>query len=422
MKQHVLTQELSDSFLRSNGTPAPPSCTCAEETCPCPCPVTAFSSPETLTPFLSQKPCPPFSLLAIHMDGVDARCPGFLTDMLGTLQEEIPCIQALFHEQSILFLLLPESAPEEAARLFSRIQARRTEAPVNAGLFQHPLPGFPPDQALTCARKALAHSLLLGQGQLTSFDAVSLNISGDEAYHEGRIQDAITEYEAALTLDPDNANVLNSLGVCFGTLQDHDRALTAFTRSFQAKPTEAMALYNQGLIHELRGDTTKARTCFENALPLEPDCFACTFHLGRCLMDLKQVPESIGILEKARTLRPENGPTLGLLAECHLLCEDIPRAFALFRQALRRMPRDAAILSGLGACFDAKGENPDIAATFCEEALSLEPDNGLFALRLARIRLRQKREEEAAALFAQARNAGWPLKEGEDPDRSPSSP
>ncbi|TYT76175.1 tetratricopeptide repeat protein [Desulfobotulus mexicanus] len=404
----ALQGECPDPFLRSNGSLDPSSpCSRSQET-----PVLlpdgpSFPSPESLHALFIEEPCTPFTILSLQVEDLSGEMEKALADLGKEQQLHIA------QDNKLFFLLFQDKGPEEAEKIFKKLKQNPAKA-MNAGIFTYPLDGFAAAKALEYSRKTLTHSLLLGPDSLANFDAVTLNISGDEAYQEGRMDEAVEEYGAALRLDPENANVLNSLGVCFGVIQDYEKALDAFRRSHAADPKEAMAVYNQGLIHEMQGERQKAKECFEKALNLSPESFESAFHLGKSLVALENPEAALPFLEKARTIKPENGPVLKFLAEACFRTKDIGKAFNLFRQALRRMPRDAEVLSGLGACFDLKGENPDIAATFCEEALAIEPDNGLFALRLGRIRMRQNKNEEARSLFLKARKNGQKLSREEE--------
>ncbi|TWI71662.1 tetratricopeptide (TPR) repeat protein [Desulfobotulus alkaliphilus] len=406
----ALQGECPDPFLRCNGSPDPALPCSRPQEAPAPLPDGPhFPSPESLSVLFTQESCPPFTILSLQVETLSGDMEKTLSDLGKEQQDRLHITQ----ENNIFFLLLQDKGPEEAEKIFHKLKTG-PETAMNAGIFTYPLDGFTAARALEYSRKTLTHSLLLGPDSLASFDAVTLNISGDEAYQEGRMDEAIEEYEAALRLDPENANVLNSLGVCFGVIQNYERALNAFRRSHAADPKEAMPVYNEGLIHEMQGEKQRAKDCFEKALCLSPDSFESAFHLGKSLVALEDPEAALPFLEKARTIKPENGPVLKFLAEACFRTRETEKAFHLFRQALRRMPRDAAVLSGLGACFDLKGENPDIAATFCEEALAIEPDNGLFALRLARIRIRQNRNEEARSLLLMARKNGQKLSREEE--------
>ena len=54
--------------------------------------------------------------------------------------------------------------------------------------------------------------------------------------------------ERALALDPANVNVRNSLGVCHGVLGDLEKAAAEFATAARLDPSEAMALYNLGMV------------------------------------------------------------------------------------------------------------------------------------------------------------------------------
>ena len=90
---------------------------------------------------------------------------------------------------------------------------------VTIGIARYPTIDFPKNRVLDNARKALDHATFFGPGSRVCFDAVSMNISGDQLYQSGDIKGAIEEFKKALELDPLDVNIHNSLGVCYGVLK-----------------------------------------------------------------------------------------------------------------------------------------------------------------------------------------------------------
>lgn len=371
----------------------------------------SFADLETLERFIFAHNCPPFSLVALETASRTPMPESFSSHLetLGNTDE----ILVVREKKNRFLILLKEKDVFFAEDFIRSMMQHHDKLSFFAGIFFHPLEGFSSGSGLWNAKKALKHSMLTGTDTIIPFDAVSLNISGDEAWQEGNIDEAIREYEAALKLDPDNTNVLNSLGVCFAAKNELDSALEFFRKSAQTDPLEAMPVYNEGLVHEVKEEGEKAIEAFEKAMALNPESFEISFHAGKVYMDFDEMEKALFLLEKAHALKPEHGPALAFLAECLLMLEDFEKAFRFFRKAQQRMPWSPQVLSGLGFCFFKRDEGLDIAATFCEEALALEPENPLFALRLARIWKSQGKEEEALPLLLHARGAGLALSEDE---------
>jgi len=76
--------------------------------------------------------------------------------------------------------------------------AGRCRETVSIGLASHPTLAYTKRQVIENAYKALDHAAFFGPGSCVAFDAVSLNISGDNRYHEGDIPGAIEEFKLAL--------------------------------------------------------------------------------------------------------------------------------------------------------------------------------------------------------------------------------
>ena len=305
-------------------------------------------------------------------------------------------------------VLLPEVPLEGARALAEEIAAclKADGHTATIGIATHPTTDFVAHEVVVNARKALAHSLFFGPDTITAFDAVSLNISGDREYTNGRMEEAFTEYREALKIDPKDANVLNSIGVCHADLGEYENARRFFSSCMEADPEEVMAVYNMGMTHALENDFETAESWLARAASMAPDTFEILFQHAAALFALGRYRDAESRIEAAIGKRPENGSAVRILADIRLAEADLADAFRLFKQAVRLTPSDAPALSGLGHCFDLKGENPDIAATFCQEAVAMDPENGRFLYRLGRIRLKQRRLVEAAECFDKAERAG----------------
>jgi tetratricopeptide (TPR) repeat protein len=305
--------------------------------------------------------------------------------------------------------ILPDLGGQEAlARietLMAALSGQITET-VSAGVAEYPCLQFSKSQILENARKALDHAAFFGPGRCVAFDDTSLNISGDQRYQHGDINGAIEEFKKALLLNPDNVNVHNSLGVCYGVLGAYEAALRSFEAALQRAPGDVMALYNTGLSHLMIGDRAQALHYLRRASQIGEPVFEVMFQTGRLHLETGEAGEARPFLESATKLNPQSSIAWRLMGECLFALEAIPEAVAAYKRAIKLNPGDAEALSALGWLFDRQGENPEITTIFCEQAVDIAPDNGLFQYRLGMLYLKQQRRQDALAALERACERG----------------
>jgi tetratricopeptide (TPR) repeat protein len=314
-------------------------------------------------------------------------------------------------ESGLLAGLWPAASAAEGLKAAGLIQEqvrRRTGRTVTIGVAVHPTLDFLPRAAIENAHKAAEHAAFFGPDSRVTFDAVSLNISGDKCYERGDIHAAIHEFQQALRLDPQNANVHNSLGVCYGLLGEHARALEAFARALALEGGDYMAVYNTGLIHGLQGRREEALAHFLRASTLHGhgDVFEILFQTGKLQLELGDLPSACHALERAVRLRPRSGNALRLLGDGYVRLQLPQKAIRAYQRAVKANPADSLALSALGQLFDEKGENSEIALLFCKESVRLAPDNPTFRKRLGRLYFKLNRLEAALKEFEQAERLG----------------
>jgi tetratricopeptide (TPR) repeat protein len=309
----------------------------------------------------------------------------------------------------ILAVAMPsgDRDPRTAAEGLQREVHRKTGSPLTVGIALYPTLDYAVEEILQCACKALVHAAFFGPGSHAVFDAVSLNISGDQLYDQGDLAGAIKEFERALVLDAKNVNVHNSLGVCYALLKDYDAALKFFRKALQIDTAEYMARYNVGLVHLLWGDRQSALVHFLKAHDLRSDVYEVLLQIGKLYLETGDPGLGIGYLEKASALNPDGGLSFRYLAEAHAAGGHLEQAASTYKKAVQANPNDAVSLSALGCLYDQQGENLEISIVFCEESVRLAPENGLFRFRLGKLYAKQNRPQEALKELEKARFLGY---------------
>jgi tetratricopeptide (TPR) repeat protein len=274
------------------------------------------------------------------------------------------------------------------------------------GTAWYPTLNFHRCQILNNAEKALEHASLLGPGHTVTFDAVSLNISGDHYYQSGNYQRAQKEFQLALQLDPLNVNIHNSLGVCHGMSGSPEKALETFETVLWLNPDEVMALHNAGIIYQIKGDYHKAIDLLNQAFLLDPTIFENAFHAGILSLKINKPRRATDYLQKAVQLDPKKAIAWRFLGDSYEKCGIHDCAIRAYKQAIRCNPEDAAALSALGYLYYKNNKNLEIAAVFCHESILLEPENAIYRQRLGKIYMKQNNDNAALLEFRRAQALG----------------
>jgi tetratricopeptide (TPR) repeat protein len=116
-------------------------------------------------------------------------------------------------------------------------------------------------RAMAMARDALDKGL---QHPLT------LNLRAFWLEQQGRYDDALRDLQQASRLAPDDASILNAIGLCLSNLGRLDEAAAAFDKTIKVQADFAPAYLNRGLARESLGDLVAARRDYQRAYDLNP--------------------------------------------------------------------------------------------------------------------------------------------------------
>ncbi|MBW2036929.1 MAG: DUF2225 domain-containing protein [Deltaproteobacteria bacterium] len=382
--------------------------------------------PEALDPETSRRlfqsfvtTCERFAVLVVQIDDFD----GILKQLGETIASEIVMrLMRITHGLSktkpikpvqlsqARFACFCEDMNEDAAVLLAREIQRRLalvgKETVSAGIAVYPFRLFDKPAILDNALKALDHAGFFGPNTVTPFDAVSLNISADKLYQDGDIDGAIREFEKGLMVDPENVNLQNSLGVCFGVKGKLEAAIDAFERAICLDPKDLMPVYNLGLAHLKRGDRETALRWFLEAHKIDGDIPEVAYQIGMCYREAGQIDGAIEYLEKAVSKKVRGAYLFRALGDCYLEKKMLRKAVKAYEKAIKENPTDAKTLSTLGYLYGALDENLEIAIVLCRESITLDADNALYRVRLGRLYLQKGDCQKALEQFKLAAELG----------------
>ncbi|MFH1135084.1 MAG: tetratricopeptide repeat protein [Pseudomonadota bacterium] len=337
-----------------------------------------------------------FAVTLIQVDGYDQyrttmgqlESDRQLRSLLELIRDHLPegALLGRFSSESLAVLLLgaePDQA-RQTAESWRDLIAGRLRQTCSFGTALFPCGPFGKIEIVSNAQKALEHAAFLGRSSTAVFDSISLNISGDKLFEAGDLDGAVEEYLTALELNPEDQNVLNSLGVCYGFKKLPDHAVEVFDRVLALNPDNMMAHYNKGFVFAMNHRHDEARAGFRRAAELEPTNFDVLFQLGKVALDLDLVEEALAAFQAAASLGNKNPIVFRYLGQTLLRAGQKEAALDAFKASVRFDPEDAPSLSQLGVLFLEGGKDLDVALSLIRQSVQLDRTNVHFRRRLAR--------------------------------------
>jgi tetratricopeptide (TPR) repeat protein len=206
----------------------------------------------------------------------------------------------------------------------------------------------------------------------TSGNFLAHHTLGSALATQGKSDEAIPHYVAALRINPDYPDTHYNLGVALTRLGKRNEAVQHYERALQLKPDYAQAHNNLGLELAAQGKAAEARRHFEQALQFKPDYADAHHNLGFALFTHGKVNEAIPYYERALQLNPGDAETHEHLGLAYGRVGRIAEAEQEFRRVLQLKPEARTHLN-LGRSLLQQGK-PQAAAVEYEAAVRLSPD------------------------------------------------
>jgi tetratricopeptide (TPR) repeat protein len=214
------------------------------------------------------------------------------------------------------------------------------------------------------------------------------NNLGVALVHRGRLEEGIEHFEQALRLNPDYAEAHCNLAVALAQTDKIKEAIAHFEQALRIKPdyTEAhnglgAALFTQGRVQE-------AITHYKEALRLNPDYAEAHYNLGIALAQVRRLPEAMEHWEEALRINPDYAEVHYNLGVALSQAGRLPEAMKHWEQVLRLKPDNVDTHCNLGLALEKLGRTPEAIEQF-EQALKLRPDFTAASNALARLQARQ---------------------------------
>lgn len=190
------------------------------------------------------------------------------------------------------------------------------------------------------------------------------NSRGDIFYSSGRYEQAIADYDRAITLKPNDAAAYNNRACAYNSSRHYDEAIADATRALQLRPNYAAAYYNRGNAYYFTGACDKAIADYDAAIQLKPEDAAAYKDRGSAYAYLGRYEQAIADYTHAVQLDPayadaydDRGSACNHLGRYEQAIADTSRAIQL-------IPNLALAYYNRGNALDSSGRYPEALADY----------------------------------------------------------
>ena len=231
------------------------------------------------------------------------------------------------------------------------------------------------------------------------------NYIGAYAFEQNRYADAERAYNDALAADPNYYDALSNLGdiyrvqkrwpeaertylraiaagspyadtyfnlavVYTSQLRYHD-AEQPLQQALEIQPSKTDARYNLGYIYGMQGKTSEAEQAYSKTLEYKPSYPEPRINLGILLTGQGRLKEAIEQLLTAQRYAPDHPVMLYALGDAYYKAGRYDDAIAAFTRLSRRDPQ---VYTGLGLCYEGKGDKEQARANY-QRAIEVAPED-----------------------------------------------
>lgn len=196
---------------------------------------------------------------------------------------------------------------------------------------------------------------------------------GHALFDQGKVEEAIAQYQAALEINPDYAEACNNLGNALLQEGKVDEAIAHLQRALQINPDYAEACNNLGNALLQQGKVDEAIAQLQRSLQINPDDASAHDILGNALLQKGNANEAIAQYQVALQINPHYAEAHFNLGNAQLRQGNVAEAIREYQKALQIKPDFADAHNNLGTALLQQG-NAAEAITEYRKALQIKPD------------------------------------------------
>lgn len=209
------------------------------------------------------------------------------------------------------------------------------------------------DESLTTFQAALC---------LNPLNVNNLKQVGRSLYLIGKHKTALDVFEEAELLASEDRDIWHNKGMCYLYLKQYDKAIECFETANSIQRHEVT--YTQlGRVYRILGKEDEALQVFLDAIDACPENPELLTTVGLLYLKLGNNTKAFQYLGNALTYDPRNAKTILAASSIIQDNQDMDVALVKYRVAATQTPNSAQLWNNVGMCFFGKGKN--VAAVAC---------------------------------------------------------
>ena len=212
---------------------------------------------------------------------------------------------------------------------------------------------------------------------------------------------ALPFYEKIIKLNPVNVDAYNNMGGIYRRLKRYDESISILNKALSFNKNNSEVKYNLGFTYKLMGKNDEACDCFEYVISENPNDVLAYNHLGSIYATKKDYQKSISIYKRGLQVDP-NHPILQYnLARSYVATNSDLDAFKAFEAALRAKPSWKDAVKEYSALLNKYSRTKE-SCEVIQKAINLYPTDGHLYYLLGKSFLVQTDYESAVKSFEKA--------------------
>ena len=212
---------------------------------------------------------------------------------------------------------------------------------------------------------------------------------------------ALPFYEQIVKLNPVNVDAYNNMGGIYRRLKRYDESIAILNKALGFNKNISDVKYNLGFTYKLMGKNDEACDCFEYVISENPNDVLAYNHLGSIYATKKDYQKSISIYKRGLQVDP-NHPILQYnLARSYVATNSDLDAFKAFEAALRAKPSWKDAVKEYSALLNKYSRTKE-SCEVIQKAINLYPTDGHLYYLLGKSFLVQTDYESAVKSFEKA--------------------
>jgi tetratricopeptide (TPR) repeat protein len=161
---------------------------------------------------------------------------------------------------------------------------------------------------------------------------------GVELHQSGFLNQAISEYKAAIDADNRMEEAYSNLGVIYAAQRNYPRAKDAFSTALSLKPKRPTALNGLGTVLYAQGHVKEAKEMWLKVLAVDPKFASAYYNIGNACESEKSFGEALSIYAQAIAVAPTMADAYYRMGAIYCRQHHLPQGSLMLRRAIEIAP------------------------------------------------------------------------------------